>query len=192
MKIVTYPHPAMRRESKPVRRVDAELRSLVRNMFDLMYEARGIGLAANQVALPLRLLIANLEADPAMGEELVFINPVLSRPKGSEEEDEGCLSFPDLYAPVKRPKRIHVNAYGLDGQVISADLDGMVSRVVQHEWDHLDGVLFIDRMSPTTQLEVKESLDEFRTDFLSRRATGEIPSDQEIATRLVEWEKKYC
>lgn len=192
MQIVTYPHPTLRHKSKPIRRVDAELKAVVRGMFDLMYEAKGIGLAANQVGLPLRLFVANLEADPKTSEELVFINPVLSRPKASEQDDEGCLSFPDLHAPVTRPKRIHINAYGLDGQEIHADLDGMLSRVVQHEFDHLDGVLFIDRMSETTRADVQETLEELEADFRSRRGSGEIPDDEEIAETIAEWEKRYC
>ena len=126
-----------------------------------MYAARGVGLAANQVDLPLRFFIANPKGDPDEGEELVFINPVLSRPKGLEEADEGCLSFPELYGPVTRPKRIHVQAYGLDGKEISADLEGFLSRVVQHETDHLDGVLFTDRMSTTNRMAVADVLERF-------------------------------
>src|SRR5881227_4418245 len=98
MEIVTYPHPTLRRVSRPLRRVDAELRQKIREMFDLMYAAKGIGLAANQVDLPLRLFIVNLEAKPDAGEELVFINPVISLPRGGTEEmEEGCLSLPGLY-----------------------------------------------------------------------------------------------
>lgn len=192
MQIVTYPHPTLRHKSKPVRRVDADLRAIVREMFSLMYAAGGIGLAANQVDLPFRLFIANLAGNPEEGEELVFINPVLSRPKGSEEKEEGCLSFPELYGPVTRPKQIHVNAYNLGGEELSARLDGMLARVVQHETDHLDGVLFPDRMGPLALAELRESLDEFETDFGSRRATGELPTDAEMAVRLREWEAKYC
>ncbi len=192
LRIVTYPHPALRHKSKPLRRVDAELRAIVREMFELMYASRGIGLAANQVGLPFRLFIANLEGEPGEGEELVFINPVLSRPKGTEEKEEGCLSFPELYGPVKRPKQIHVSAYNLAGEEVSGTLDGMLSRVVQHETDHLEGVLFTDRMSPLAGQEVQDDLDVFETDFLSRRATGEIPSDAEVAASLAEWESKYC
>ena len=190
--IVIYPHPALRHKSKPLRRVDAELRSLVRRMFELMYESRGIGLAANQVDLPLRMFVVNVAGEPGNGEELVFINPVISRPKGSDEQDEGCLSFPELHVPVKRPKQVRVQAYNVDGQEIDATIDGMLARVVQHEFDHLDGVLFVDRVSPLVRVEVQEALDEFETDFLSRRATGEVPEDQEIASRLRQWEEKYC
>ena len=192
LQIVYYPHPALRRQSKPVKRVDAQLRDLVRRMFDLMYEARGVGLAANQVDLPLRFFIANLKGDPQEGEELVFINPVLSRPKGSEEAEEGCLSFPELYGNVTRPKRICVNAFGLDGKEIQADLDGLLSRVVQHETDHLDGTLFTDRMTTTGRLAVAETLADFEGEFASRRQLGEIPSDNEIEARWIGWEDRYC
>src|SRR6266513_2886410 len=95
MQILTYPHPTLRRVSKPLRRVDAELRKQIREMFELMYAAKGIGLAANQVDLPLRFFIVNLEAKAGAGEEMVFINPVISLPRGgTEEAEEGCLSLP--------------------------------------------------------------------------------------------------
>lgn len=178
--------------SKPIKRVDAELRDVVRRMFDLMYEARGVGLAANQVDLPLRLFVVNTECDPDEGEELVFVNPVLSKPKGGDEHEEGCLSLPQLYGPVRRPERIHVNAFGIDGREIDLDLDGFLARVVQHEADHLDGVLFIDRLSETARPEFADALDEFELEFVSRRKTGEIPDDATIARRLAEWERRYC
>lgn len=192
LQIVTYPHPTLRHKSKPIKRVDTELRGLVREMFELMYAHRGIGLAANQVDLPLRMFVMNLEGDPARGEEYVFLNPVVSHPKGTEEQEEGCLSLPELYEPVVRPKRVRVQAYGLDGREFAADVDGMFARCVQHELDHLDGVLFIDRVNPTLVPEMQPALEEFETAFRSRRATGGIPTDEEIASRLAEWEKKYC
>ncbi len=192
MRIVSYPHPTLRHKSLPVKRVDAELRELVRKMFELMYAARGVGLAANQVDLPIRLFVVNMEGKPDEGEELVFINPVASRPKGLEEKEEGCLSLPELYGPVVRPKQIRVNAYGLNGQELQADLKGLFARVVQHELDHLDGVLFVDRMSETNKLEVVEALDEFETEFTSQRAAGGIAGDEEIAQRCAQWEQKYC
>ncbi len=192
LEIVNYPHPTLRWKSKPVKRVDDELRSVVRRMFELMYSARGIGLAANQVNLPLRLFVLNLKSDPDEGQELVFINPVLSRPKGIEEAEEGCLSFPQLYGPVTRPKQIHVSAFGIDGRPIDQDLDGLYARAVQHETDHLDGILFTDRLSSTNRLAVAETLDEFETEFDSRRKLGEIPEQPTIELRLLDLEKRYC
>lgn len=157
-----------------------------------MYESRGVGLAANQVDLPLRLFVANPASDPKEGEELVFINPIISRPKGLEEADEGCLSFPELYGPVTRAKKIHVQAFGLDGKEISADLDGLVARIVQHETDHLDGVLFVDRMTMTNRMAIAEDLDAFELQFRQRVSSGGLPSESEIETRLKQWEQQYC
>lgn len=192
LRIVYYPHPTLRHKSKPIRRVDAELRDIVAKMFELMYEAKGIGLAANQVDLPIRLFVVNLKANPEEGEELVFINPVISNPKGSDESEEGCLSLPGLYGQVKRPKQVKLNAYNLQGEEIVTEVDGLMARVLQHELDHLDGVIFPDRMSETGRMEIVDELEDFELDFKSRRSTGEIPSDEKIATRLAEIEKKYC
>jgi peptide deformylase len=192
LSIVTYPHPTLRHKSKPIKRVDADLVRMIRSMYQLMYDARGIGLAANQVDLPLRFFIVNLSGKADEGEELVFINPVVTQPKGNEEADEGCLSFPDLYGPVKRPKQVTVNAYDLRGEEIKARLDGLLARVVQHELDHLDGVLFTDRMSPTAMAEAQPALEEFELSFQNQRQTGAIPADAEIHARLAQWEGQYC
>lgn len=193
MQILTYPHPTLRRVSKPLRRVDAELRKKIREMFELMYAAKGIGLAANQVDLPLRFFIVNLEAKPESGEELVFINPVISLPRGgSEESEEGCLSLPGLYGPVVRPKQVRINAYSLAGDEIQLDAGGLLARCVQHELDHLDGVLFPDRMSATARADAAEAIDEFEADYKSRRDTGSIPSDEEISKQWAQWEARYA
>jgi len=191
--IITYPHPTLRRVSKPLRRVDAELRKKIREMFDLMYAAKGIGLAANQVDMPLRLFIVNLEAKPDAGEELVFINPVISLPRGgSEESEEGCLSLPGLYGQVVRPKQVRISAYSLEGKEIQTDVTGLFARCVQHELDHLDGVLFPDRMSASARADIEHDLDVFEAEFRSRRETGGIPSDDEIAGQWADWESRYA
>jgi peptide deformylase len=191
--IVTFPHPGLRRPSKPIKRVDADLRRVIREMFDKMYEAKGIGLAANQIDLPLRLFIVNLEAKPGAGEELVFINPVISLPRGgAEEAEEGCLSLPGLYGPVVRPRQVRMSAYSLTGAEFEADLSGLMARCCQHELDHLDGVLFPDRMSPTARADIADELDVFETEYASRRTTGEIPTDDQLAERWAEWESRYA
>ena len=161
-------------------------------MFELMYEANGVGLAANQVDLPLQFFICNLEARAGAGEELVFINPVLSRPKSSDEAEEGCLSLPGVFGNVVRPKQIDVSAFGLDGSEINRTLDGLMARVVQHEYDHLQGVMFTDRMNESWKAKVQPELDEFKLVFDSQRETGEIASDAEIEERLLEIESKYA
>lgn len=192
MQIITYPHPTLRQKSLPLRRVNEELRLIVKEMFELMYAAKGIGLAANQVDLPIRLFIINLKGNPSEGEEMVFINPVISSPKGSEEAEEGCLSLPGLYGPVVRPKTVHINAYGMDGKEVSAEVSGLLSRCIQHELDHLDGVLFPDRMSASAKANAVEDLDVFEINYESRRATGEIPSDDVIQEQWASWHRKFC
>jgi peptide deformylase len=190
VKIVHYPHPTLRHISKPLKRVDKELHGFVREMFDLMYEARGIGLAANQVDLPYRLFVLNLESDPDKPEhEFVFLNPVITSRKGMAEAEEGCLSIPGLYANVKRPERVTINAYNMAGEELNMDLDGLFARAVQHEIDHLDGVLFTDRLSPTTEMDVREALLDFEDEFFGQRERGEIPDDAAIARRLSELEQ---
>src|SRR3954470_20662973 len=145
LKIIQYPHPTLRHVSKPLKRVDAELRDIIKRMFELMYEAKGVGLAANQVDLPYRFFVANPTGDPEKKEEeVVFINPVLSKQKGSAEAEEGCLSPPGLYADVMRAEKVTVDAYDLSGTPVHIAATGFLARVVQHETDHLDGRLFID------------------------------------------------
>jgi len=115
LQLVEYPHPALLRRTKPVVRLDADLRDAVARMFDIMYEAQGVGLAANQVALPYRLFVVNVAGQRGDGEELVFINPVLSRPRGTAVQEEGCLSLPGLRMDVRRPERVAVEAWSLEG-----------------------------------------------------------------------------
>ena len=180
LEIVHYPHPTLRHPSKPVVRVDATLKNAIQAMFPLMYEANGVGLAANQVNLPLRFFIANLTADPDDGEELVFINPVISKPKGMDEKEEGCLSIPGVNAHVRRPEQVHVQGYDLRGNLIEATVDGLLARVIQHETDHLDGTLFTDKLSETSTRAVENQLAELEVAFKSGQETGNIPDDLQI------------
>jgi peptide deformylase len=192
LEVIQYPHPTLRRVSRPIKKVDAELRKIVAEMFNLMYAHEGVGLAANQVNLPIRLFVANEAGDPASRDtEFVFINPVLRKGKGTAEDNEGCLSIPDLRAPVTRNATIEVEAYDLDGNLIRADAKDLMARILQHETDHLDGKLFIDRLSPTEFAAVKDKLYEFELAFQSRRDTGELPTDEAIAGHWAEIEQKY-
>lgn len=189
LSIIHYPHPTLRYTSKPLKRVDAELRSMIAEMFELMYKFEGVGLAANQVDLPYRLFVANPEGDPAVKEaECVFINPVLIKGSGQAEREEGCLSIPGVYAPVARKEKIAIQAYNLAGEEISGELEGYFARIFQHELDHLDGRLFIDRIAPTQLADISGQLEEFEIDFNSKRAVGEMPSDEQIAARWAELE----
>jgi peptide deformylase len=180
----------LRHPSKPLKRVDAELRQIIAEMFDLMYEHEGVGLAANQVDLPYRLFVANPEGkSDAKESEFVFINPVLSAGRGQEEDEEGCLSIPGVYAPVTRNSTIKVQAYDLTGNEITMDADGLMARILQHETDHLDGTLFIDRLGPAQLTSLRDKLEEFELVFQSRRDTGELPDAEAMAARLSELEQ---
>jgi peptide deformylase len=190
VRIIKYPHPTLRHKSRPLLRVDSELRTMIGEMFDLMYANEGVGLAANQVDLPYRLIVMNVKSEQtAKEEEFVFINPEITQRKGKMVEDrEGCLSLPAIYAPVKRPENIVVNAYNLAGEEITWELSGLYARVVQHECDHLDGILFIDRLSPTNLLAIKEDLADLEAAFYGEQQRGLIPNDGLISARLTELE----
>lgn len=192
LSIIPYPHPTLRYKSKPIVRVDENLKKVIRKMFDLMYAAKGVGLAANQVGLPLRFFVVNELADPEKGKELVFINPVLSLPKGSDKAEEGCLSLPSIYADVVRPKTVKVNAYDITGEEIHFEASGLMSRIVQHETDHLDGVLFVDRLADSERSKIENEVQEMEIVFQSRRDAGGIPSDFDINVARQEIEDRYC
>ena len=189
MQIVNYPHPALRWKSKPIQAIDAALRKTVQQMFELMYEARGIGLAANQVALPLRVFIMNPTGDPEeKDQEFVFLNPEILSRSGNAEAEEGCLSLPQLYGDVRRPEKITVEAFDLGGECFRMDLSELPGRVVQHESDHLDGVMFIDRMSDAGRRQIESEIEEFEADFRRLQSIGEIPSDEELKAQLASLE----
>lgn len=191
MEIVPYPHPALRWKSRPVTRIDVAMKRTVRRMFELMYEAKGVGLAANQVALPFRFFIINLSSDPELTEEeLVFINPQIVHRTGSVEGEEGCLSVPQLYGQVTRAEQVVVDAFDLEGQGFQYELDELPGRVVQHETDHLDGVMFFDRMSDAGRKQLEPQLDEFETIFRHRQATGECLSDEALRGLLEELQEQ--
>jgi peptide deformylase len=185
LRIVPYPHPALRYESRPVTQIDDELRGWVREMFDLMYAARGIGLAANQVGLPYRFFVLNLTADPEKrDEEQVFINPEIVKRHSSVEHEEGCLSFPGLYANVRRAKKIRFRAFDLQGESVDREADDLFGRAFQHETDHLSGRLFIDHLGPLATHSAKAKVREFEMSFRAAQAAGEYPSDEEIVRQL--------
>ena len=189
LQIVYYPHPALRWKSKDVTRIDTQLKRWVGEMFELMYQAKGIGLAANQVALPYRLFVINPTGDPEQPEcERVFINPAITRRNGSEEAEEGCLSLPEVYGPITRAERIVVEAFDLDGQEFRLELTGMDARVVQHENDHLDGIIFTERVSEGTLTELQPLLDDLSLQFTEQQACGEIGDQGNLKNALRELE----
>lgn len=185
MEIVLYPHPALRWKSRPVQTIDQQLKSVVNEMFELMYANAGIGLAANQVAYPYRVFVLNLSADPDQkDEELVFINPEIVRKKGNQVAEEGCLSFPKMFGDVRRSGSLVVSAFDLDGNEFELDCEDLASRAVQHETDHLDGVLFIDRMADSMREKLDNTIHAFELDFQKKQLAGDIPSNEELLSRL--------
>ena len=151
--IVEVPDPRLRQISSPVEKVDSEVRALVADMFETMYAAPGIGLAAIQVGVPKRVLVIDLqEPEEEDGEPVrdprVFINPEILQTSDQEVPyTEGCLSVPDQYAEVDRPDRIRARWMELDGKVREEEIEGFLATCLQHEMDHLNGVLFIDHLS---------------------------------------------
>jgi len=147
--LVLLPDPLLRQVSKPVERIDDELRKFADDMLETMYDAPGIGLAAIQVGEPLRMLVLDVAEKDEPQNPQIFINPEIV--KASEDEfnvhEEGCLSIPEYYAEVERPARIMVKALGLDGKEKLTEADGLLATCLQHEIDHLNGVLFIDHLS---------------------------------------------
>jgi peptide deformylase len=192
LQIILYPHPTLRRKSKPILRVDQELRKVLESMFELMYVSGGVGLAANQVDIPLRMCVINPSGKKGEGEELVLLNPVLDRPKGTEEDSEGCLSIPGVNGNVVRSKQAILSAYDLQGRAIDRLVSGYLARIIQHELDHLDGVLFIDRISPENRREQQVRLDELEVDFASRQRMGSLKPNEMLIAQADIWEQRYA
>ena len=136
--------PVLRQRCDDVESVDDDVRTLVKDLFDTMYAAEGIGLAANQVGLARRVAVVDTGDDPAV----VLINPVILERQGNDRGEEGCLSVPDIFGDVDRAERIVVESTDVDGQRKQHELTGLAARAVQHEIDHLDGILFLDHLSP--------------------------------------------
>jgi len=191
MKIVQYPHPALRFAARPVTTIDNELRRIVAEMLELMYANKGLGLAAPQVSLPYQVFVLNLKHDPVdPAAARVYINPtILERKGGLVEGEEGCLSFPGLYQKVRRAKQIRVHAYDEQGQEIDRELNDLEARVVQHETDHLHGKLFIDYFGPIAKLSSRTDLAKYEREFKKAQEKGEIPPNKAILRQLRELER---
>jgi peptide deformylase len=171
--IVQYGHPVLRQRCRKVTEVDENLITLVGDMLETMVEAHGVGLAAPQVAVPLRLAVVDVSHDPECvsylrvnGEEadlvslmpLVFINPLLEFGEDREFAVEGCLSIQGIRAEVRRPAEIKATLPQLDGSVLVVETDGLLARALQHEIDHLNGVLFVDRLAPVAKVAMRNRL----------------------------------
>jgi peptide deformylase len=147
LKIVKYPEPVLQQPGEPVTEFNAELRKLVADMFETMYAEQGIGLAAQQVGVAKRVTVIDLSAGKDPAQKLVLVNPEIIAREGKQYEEEGCLSFPEIREKIPRALKVRVRAQDETGKWFEIDGEELLSRCFQHEIDHLDGTLFIFRMS---------------------------------------------
>lgn len=174
LRLRLYPDPVLRARAFEVTSFGPALEAAVRRMFDVMYEAEGIGLAAPQVGWSQRVFVVNLDADREHpGAERVFVNPVLEGLEGTSSAEEGCLSLPELRAEVRRATRLTVRALDEKGQPFSLVADELLARCIQHEHDHLDGILFVTRLSLAARLPLRRALKDLERRYQREREAGE-------------------
>jgi peptide deformylase len=147
LNIVLYPAPVLLTVGKPVEKFDEDLKKLVSDMFETMYQAKGVGLAAPQVAVSQRLFVMDCSGGEDESQKVAMINPQIIHTEGEQYGDEGCLSFPGLYQKIQRSSRTIVRAQDVDGKEFEMDVEDLPARCVLHETDHCDGIVFLDRMS---------------------------------------------
>lgn len=157
LNILHYPDPRLRTKAKPVQSVDDTVKALVADMFETMYDAPGIGLAATQVNVHKRVLV--IDISDTRNDPVCLINPEILESSGNEEMEEGCLSVPDVYETVERAERIKVRALDLEGKVIEFETAGLLAICIQHEIDHLDGKLFVDRLSQIKRSRIRKKFE---------------------------------
>jgi peptide deformylase len=157
LKIRKYGDPVLRQKSKPVKEINKEIKKLIEDMFETMYAAPGIGLAACQVGHALKLCVIDAKPE-GKRTPMVFINPKIVFKKGKAIEEEGCLSFPGLTQAIKRYKNIRVEAINEKGFPVVVEADDMLSRVIQHEFDHIDSKVFLDRLSWWKRLKAEKEI----------------------------------
>lgn len=166
--IVLYPDPVLRHQAAPVAEITAEVRQVAADMLRLMHEAPGVGLAAPQVGLAWRLFVANPSGEA--GDDRVYINPELVGPIGPlEPSEEGCLSLPGIRVEVSRPQAITIRALGLDGKLFEETSGGLLARIWQHEFDHLNGRLIIDKMSRLDRVMNTKKIKELELEYGMQR-----------------------
>jgi peptide deformylase len=155
LKVRRYGDPVLRAKAKPVVEITPQIRAIVEDMIDTMYEEVGIGLAASQVGILLRLMVVG---DEEGGPARALVNPVIAESGGQVTAEEGCLSIPGVFAQVTRAAWVTLDAKDLDGRPVSIRARGLQARVFQHEMDHLDGILFIDRLEPLARDRIKRKI----------------------------------
>jgi peptide deformylase len=166
--ILEFPDPRLRTRAAPVTEVDASIRKLIDDMFETMYAAPGIGLAATQVNVHKRVLVVDISQDRTA--PLALINPEIVAREGVEESEEGCLSVPGIYDKVTRAEKIRVRTLDRNGKQIEIDADGLLAVCIQHEMDHLEGKLFVDYLSELKRTRIRKKLEKERKDRVTDSA----------------------
>ena len=160
LNILHYPDPRLREKALPVDKVDNDIKQLVSDMFETMYDAPGIGLAATQANVQKRIIVIDVSEDKT--EPLCFINPQILESDGEEIMEEGCLSVPGIYEKVKRADKIKVRALDREGKEFEMEAEGILSTCIQHEMDHLEGKLFVDYLSELKRQRIRKKLEKLR------------------------------
>lgn len=170
--VVLFPDPVLRKETEDITAFDDDLKSIVDGMFERMFESHGVGLAAPQIGLSKRIFVLNDESDRDKPERnLALINPTIKSFGGKKtRHEEGCLSIPGVHCDITRPERCVVHHFDVDGNEVEKEYDGFVARIIQHEYDHLQGVLLVDRMTPSDKKKNRGAIEELKAAYLEQRA----------------------
>lgn len=192
LEVLTYPNPRLRRKAKPIEAVTPELQQLADDMLETMYAEKGIGLASIQVGVEVQLLVIDTRAMGESGrydqtdmteleknvqQPIVIFNPQLVKKEGQTTFDEGCLSVPGYYETVKRSNAIEVEGLGRDGKKLHLKLDGLLAICMQHEMDHLDGKVFLDRLSPIKSMRLKSKIKKFGYTSKNKKSNDDSSTD---------------
>ncbi|MCH7839845.1 MAG: peptide deformylase [Planctomycetes bacterium] len=167
LRLVYYPAPILKKRAAPIERIGADVAALAARMFEIMREGKGLGLAAPQVGVGVRLFVCNATGEPQ--DDVIFVNPRLHDLNGSEEKEEGCLSIPGVNVTMRRPVSAGIDALDVKGRPFSLTGMELLARVWQHEMDHLDGRLIIDNMSATDEIANRRAVKQLRQDYTSAR-----------------------
>ncbi len=178
LRIIFYPDPRLKKASAPVATFDENLKTLAARMFELMRANRGVGLAAPQVGVNLRLFVMNPTGEPQ--DDRVYVNPLLCEAEGSEEAEEGCLSLPGIHVDVDRSKTMRIQATDLDGNAIDQTETGFLARIWQHEFDHLNGTMLTDRMGAVAKMTNRRVLKELEENYAAEQGKKTKPNKRDL------------
>lgn len=171
--IIHWPDPRLKKPSVPVVKFDVRLRLLAARMLELMHASKGVGLAAPQVGLNVRLFVMNPTGQPP--DDTIYVNPILTEGEGDEEAEEGCLSLPGIYVQVSRFKSLRMQAMDVDGNPIDQAKSGILARIWQHEFDHLNGTILLDRMGTVAKLTNRKKLKTLQEEYLAAHPPAAVP-----------------